>query len=238
MEICPDSPDLDLSKCDLDDDVEELSAVASPFSYKPPIPLVVSIDPGLFNLGVFIKEQNSDKVVACLDVPFISEDDAKPGEANKLISKNKKNGTMLQTMYKSANLLFMMLAGDIPNFLESLPTSYLVVEDNDNKYTRMVAPALLMSWQRFGGNPFNCFVVYPVMVWNSMKKKLKEEGVIPKDKNKIIGGVKKNYTVRFFKKTYPGIELPTNKNSGKISDHVADAFANAFFACHIKKFFK
>lgn len=98
----------------------------------------------------------------------------------------------------------------------------LIVEDNDNKYTRLMAPLLAETFALFGKNNVEeVYLVQPRTVWNCMRPKIQELLGLPKA-GKLSRNKKKNLTRDYL--------LHFMDVKRDVSYDICDAYLNSKFA--------
>lgn len=176
---------------------------------------VITLDPGLVQMGIVVLQGG---VVLLATTQRLIGDDV---PTQQWLKGATKSGKILGEFYKSQTTFFQNLKKTVP--IIDYKNTLLVLEDNDNRYTKFFSPlAAGVFLNQEGANPEKVRLVNPLTVWNVMRPRLQTFLNIPNKRN-ISRSDKKKMTVEYCKKKFPEIsQLP-------VTDHVCDALLNYQF---------
>lgn len=188
---------------------------------------IYSVDPGIENMAcarVKVFRDGMAEIVSSVESEVKEkEDQTKPGE---LIKKHKTlySEYLLSPLYYN---IFNKYHGLRQFIREEDPKKIVVLEENDNKYTKSLTPMLLGMVYSKSKNNIPKHVVKPKSVYSSMKRDMGwDKTMIGLKRDK-----KKELTRRFvYRRLINNIE--------SISDDVNDCVLNALFIAKRLKFYK
>lgn len=202
--------------------------------------LYISIDTGIYNVGVFIYDFENNKNYTWYTFIYTREEFINAAECNKML---RFDGKYAESLYEHLNDFCLRL---IATLMEMGLRSYhclnnicFILEENDNKYTRAMSPMLVGIIHRYINhailpNNLNVKFVYPTPVWKTMRTVvLRTLGLPLKEDKKLL----KEMGTTNLKKTLTGAYFCKKLNVSKENmpiDHVTDAYLNFVYVTEKK----
>lgn len=206
------------------------------------VPMDVSIDPGIFNVGVAIR--CFGHVYGFTTSLFERESNGKWSNAKVTMNELARLGKLHSEFFPAVSQLVehivrmmryvVIKMGFMHNKTgdrEILAKTRVVVEFNDNEYTKTFWPMALSAFNHLGVPFENCYVVKPEHVWLSMKGKVYRETMSQSEPptkipTKVYKTEKKRKTIQFaLKNLVKPLEL-----LGRLDEHSCDAYLNLVYA--------
>lgn len=191
-------------------------------SFSEVVQYVISLDPGLIRMGLAIIRDGT--VILTTQRPLVPD---YIKDVKKWINMVNRRGTTVSNFYAILRLMFENVLKTLPEMGNNFENCDLIVEANDNQFTRPISYIAPMVFKEMKGSVNRVRTPDPTLVWQKMRpfaqQELNEESSPGLNRKQ-----KKALTQRLVKSNFS--YLPST-----ISDDEADALLNYLYYLAEKK---